>query len=397
MKYDRLSRARMGLILDAPFFGTLLMRMPMVRDDKVQTFCTNGREIRYSQPYLDELNDDEVKGVLVHEVLHVAMGHLWRMDQRNPKLWNKATDYAVNDILDQYARECSEQGRPVPWRLREDWLLDPKYKGMSSEEIYARLSQEKEEGGGGGGGGGGKGGDDDDGPTSPGEFEAPKDTKEGAKDGEVPARELPGDWEISVTQAQTAAKMQGMCPGAVGRLVKELVAPKVSWQEVLREFVRRASRDDYAWTKPNRRYTGAGFILPSLFSERMGKIAVAVDTSGSIDQGLLAEFQSEVQATLDECLPEAIEVIVCDAAVHAIQNFEPGDTVEIAAKGGGGTDFRPVFTHLENPEAEEPVCLVFFTDLMGSFPEKEPDYPVLWAAYRSGSIVPPFGEKVEVV
>lgn len=384
---DRITKARMGLIFDAPFFGSLVMRLPMVRDDAQPTFCTDGRQIRYNQAFLDGLSNDELKGVLAHEVAHVALGHLWRMGQRDPQKWNAATDYAINDLLTSYCAEVKTAGKITPWALPKDVLLDPQFSGMSSEEIYRLLPDGGEDGDGAGAG--------------PGQFEAPKeDGPDGAEAKDAQA--LEEEWTIAVTQAAQAAKMQGNCPGSVARLVEELVTPKVPWREVLREFVRRTAKDDFSWRKPNRRYGattaggGARVMLPSLYSERLGRIAVAVDTSGSIDQETLADFQGEVQAALDECRPEGIEVIVCDARVHRVQNFEPGDAVRIDAVGGGGTDFRPVFEHLQDA-GEDPECLIFFTDLAGTFPAVEPEYPVLWAAYRAGGATAPFGEVTTVV
>ena len=158
---------------------------------------------------------------------------------------------------------------------------------------------------------------------------------------------------------------------------------EVSWREVLRDFIRRSARDDYAWNRVNQRHLTRSFILPALHSERMGRLVCAVDTSGSIDHEILAEFQAEVQAALDELRPEAVEIIVCDAKVHATQRFEPSDEVRIDAKGGGGTDFRPVFgadrrgprrgardkrrpdIGGEMEQDEPPAAVVYFTDLQG--------------------------------
>ena len=114
---DRLLRACCGLIAEAPFFGTLILRLDFVRDDAIDTFCTDGKHIRYSQKFLDSLTNEEVKGVLVHEVAHCALGHLWRLGGREPRKWNVATDYAINDLLTTYAHECLHRGESVPWAL----------------------------------------------------------------------------------------------------------------------------------------------------------------------------------------------------------------------------------------------------------------------------------------
>ena len=95
---DRIAKARMGIILCAPFFGSLLMRLPMIADPSIPTFRTNGATIRYNETFAASLSDSDLRGVLVHEVCHCAQGHLWRVGQRDMERWNHATDYQINEI-----------------------------------------------------------------------------------------------------------------------------------------------------------------------------------------------------------------------------------------------------------------------------------------------------------
>lgn len=395
---DRIIKARMGVILSAPFFGSLLMRLKMVRDDSVPTFCTDGRQIKYSEAFAGTLSDAELRGVLVHEVCHCAQGHLWRMGQREPQRWNMAIDYAVNGMLDGYVaeeRKRTEQqngsGRFVaPRELPKGenaGLVDHAYDGLSSEEIYARLPEAS--GGGSAPPTPGNGGAEPRKGASPGEIEQPAEDDASA-DGQ-PSPSLEDEWKVAVTQAATVAKMRGQLPASLARLVGELLEPKVPWRQVLREFIRQQARDDYSWRKPNRRYLPQGVVLPSLHSERMGRLAIGVDTSGSIDDRTLSEFAAEIQAALDECQPEAVEVIYCDARVNGIEEFQPGDVVRLSPKGGGGTAFTKVFEYIDGKD-EAPVCLIYLTDLCGTFPKTEPEYPVLWAATENGKV--PFGQVV---
>jgi predicted metal-dependent peptidase len=440
----RFERARMGLILDAPFFGSLIVRLPVIEDDKVPTFQTNGKRILYNRAYANTLTDAELRYVFCHEIMHCSMGHLWRMAGRDPETWDKACDYVVNQMLDDYA--AGVRGR-VPWSRPKD-ILDvadaPQYRGLAPEEIYRMMREEKlrdertaeepplvES----------PGTDRKPSPAtaapnsqlstlncphgatdlsqslqsqpspSPGigDFEAPQpddDPQPGAEAGAESG--LEEDWEIATVQAERIANMKGNCPGAASHLVNEMKAPKVSWRDVLREFIRQNAKNDWSFRRPNRRHLARGFVLPSLHSERMGRLVAAFDSSGSTRR-FVADFQAEVQAALDECQPERIDVIVCDAKVQCVQSFEPGDAVSIDAKGGGGTDFRPVFDLIENPNSQPstfnaqlsedpPVCVVYLTDLDGTYPTKEPEYPVLWCVppgVGSGRKVP-FGEIVAV-
>jgi predicted metal-dependent peptidase len=385
---ERIAKARMRVILVAPFFGALLMRLQMVRDDSIQTFCTDGESIRYNEAFAAALDDAELRGVLVHEVAHCAQGHLWRMGHRDHRKWNAACDYQINDMLETYVAEekvahSQRHGSArytEPWKLPAGALLDPQYAGLSSEEIYARLPDAPSWQSGGPMRAAALG------QPSPGEFEAPKSKEDGTS--------TEPDWQVAVAQAAMQAKMRGALPASLNRFVGELLYPKVPWRELLRDFMRKLARDDYSWRQPNRRYVHTGIILPSLRSERMGRIAIAVDTSGSVDDKLLSEFQAEVQAALDECSPEAIDVIYCDAAVQHVEEFFPGDAVQLRAKGGGGTDFDPVFEHLEEHAEEPPAALIYLTDGYGSCTCPEPGYPVLWATVGAEKF--PFGQVVAV-
>jgi predicted metal-dependent peptidase len=430
----RFERARMGLILDAPFFGSLIVRLPLVQDDSTPTFITNGKAIRYNRAYADGLTDAELRYVLCHEIMHCSMGHLWRMAGRDVETWNKACDYVVNQMLDDYAAGTKH----VPW-TRPAGLLDvasqPQFRGLSPEEIYRMIVDKQQpppppQDGEKKGKSDGRTGDGQPGPPDPNGAPAPGDQKpetknqkpspgiggfeapppdDGPQEGQEAGAEsgLQEDWEIATVQAERIANMKGNCPGAASHLVNEMKAPKVSWRDVLREFIRQNAKNDWSFARPNRRHLARGFVLPSLHSERMGRLVAAFDSSGSTRR-FAADFQAEVQAALDECLPERIDVIVCDAKVQCVQSFEPGDAVTIDAKGGGGTDFRPVFEIVDDPRKarehdleefdEPPVCMVYLTDLDGSFPAKEPEYPVLWCVppgVGSGRKVP-FGEIVAV-
>lgn len=382
---DRILKARMEVILTAPFFGSLLMRLKMIPDAGIPTFRTDGRVIRYNEEFADSLSDPELRGVLVHEVCHCAQGHLWRMGQRDPDRWNRAIDYAINGMLDSFVTEERSrfEQQHGPGRFVEPWalpggqnvgLLDHAFDGLSSEEIYGRLPESPP-------------GNGSANQPSCGEIEQPAENE-----GNAPSS-LEDEWKIAVTQAATVAKMRGELPASLARLVGELLEPKVPWRQVLREFIRTLARDDYSWRRPNRRYLPQGVVLPSLHSERMGHLAIAVDTSGSIDDHTLAEFQAEIQAALDECQPECVEVIYCDTTINGIEEFQPGDAVHLTAQGGGGTDFRPVFEHLDQAD-EPPVACIYLTDGHGRFPDSEPDYPILWASIDRDFF--PFGQLVAV-
>ena len=199
------------------------------------------------------------------------------------------------------------------------------------------------------------------------------------------------DWAIATAQAEATAKAMGIAAGDAARAIREQVAPKVDWRDVLRRYLSAAAKSDYAWTPPNRRYIARGLYLPSLRSETLGPVVVAVDTSGSIDDATLAAFSAEITAILDEAAPEAVHVVYCDAEVRATESFEPGDAIDLSPQGGGGTAFRPVFDWIARSDIQ-PVCAIYLTDLDGDDFGPAPDYPVLWVSTELTGA--PFGEVI---
>jgi predicted metal-dependent peptidase len=186
----------------------------------------------------------------------------------------------------------------------------------------------------------------------------------------------------------------GKLPGCAERLLGDILAPKVDWRDTLRRFVTERAKADYSWSRPNRRYMAQGIILPGLHSWQMGAIAVAVDTSGSIDAEQLAEFAAELLGIQEDAKPASMVALYCDAAVHRVDEFTPFDPFELrSAGGGGGSDFRPVFNAIAE-RGESPACLVYLTDGFGTFPDSPPDYPVLWVMNSDADA--PFGEVVRL-
>jgi predicted metal-dependent peptidase len=426
---DRITKARVALLLDEPFFGSLLMQLRPVANPDISTMCTDGRTLEYSPKYLDQLNDRQLRTVLAHEVLHPALLHPFRLGDRDLRTANIAADYVINDFLDNYNKDAVARGQSAPfeWPVNENGestvLLDHQYDGMAFEEVYAALwskrpgqsGSDPAEGSGAPGTnpGGGDGQDDpdssgapstkpadgenarsvpnirDDG-TSPGEFKA------GSKDpSEAQAEEA--KWKVAVKNAVSCAKSRGRIPGSVARLVTDLLTPKASWREILRDLITALANDDYTWARPNRRYIQSGFILPSLHNPRLGRIAIAIDTSSSIGHEELNQFMGEIRSILFDCRPEKILLIQCDAEITEFREMDPFDELAVELKGGGGTDFNPVFERLEQEvqSGSDPVALVYLTDLYGSFPTQPPAYPVIWACNNDHETAP-FGTTIRI-
>lgn len=378
---DRIMAARTALVLDQPFFGVLALHLDVVEDPTCGTAWTNGQALGYSPAFVESLTSDELKALIAHEVMHCACGHCWRRDGREPKKWNQAADYAINSVL-------VEAGFQLP----KGGLLDSQFNGQHSEWIYDRLPDVPP-----------------DQKPQPGEVrDLPSDNPTASDDGSGTANDLSNGSQLSQTPTaseaewqqltkQAAALAQGKLPASLRRSILDATRPTVDWRSILRRFVQDTCKADYTWTRPNRRYLASGLYLPSLHSEQCGRIAVAVDTSGSIDDVTLAQFASEIRSIVAEVRPSETLVVYCDAAVNHTDTYGPDDYLELSsAHGGGGTDFTPVFEHLHTSDDMTPVCAIYLTDLYGTFPSEAPDYPVLWAVYGRNESAVPFGERVEL-
>jgi predicted metal-dependent peptidase len=408
---DRLKRTRLNLIMDAPFFGTLAFRLDATLDASVTSAMTDGRTIKINPEFAAKLTEPQLTGLMVECIGHCAMGHLWRRGGRDMEGWNKSADQAIWEIISKL--QTATDGRVT---MPPNGTCDPKYNNLSAEEIYSLIKQEEQQQ---------QGGKPPEKYQSPGAFENPApdpesenqpgddgegegagdndgqgEGKGGAGQAPAPPASLEEEWKSAVTQAATVErqKNQGTLPAWMKSLVDELIEPKVPWTEHVREFCHRLSRDDYSFRRPNLRYLPLGFVLPSLKSERLGPIVGAFDTSGSIfcHPQMVQDILSEFQGVLDLCRPEQMVLMDCDTRVHQQVEFLPGDTLlSFIPEGGGGTDFRPIFEAIELMP-EPPACLIFLTDLWGSFPKTAPDYPVLWANFGHPHEKAPFGTTIYV-
>lgn len=136
-------------------------------------------------------------------------------------------------------------------------------------------------------------------------------------------------------------------------------------------------------------------MMPRLLSQSV-RVAVAMDTSGSVSDDELREFLSEIDALKAQVRAE-VTLHACDdkLAEGGPWRYAMWETLSLpdGIRGGGGTDFRPVFEWLDGDRAE-PDLLVYFTDAEGRFPDREPRYPVVWLV--KGKAPVPFGVRIQL-
>lgn len=419
---EKLIKARIFLTRKEPFFGTLCLHMTMEENWWVPTAGTDGDKLYYNYEFINKLPAHQVAGVLIHEVIHAAMGHIWRRGKRNKHKFNIAADYATNLII-------TDNGYELP----PGCLLDQRYKGMNAEKIYDKLpplkhvcaycgktlkDKEKSTGGGGEGkkdeknkkkknkgsgkdkgkkqsqqtGGGGKEGKQKKKQKGKGSGRGKRsdakspghrccashafwDKPGGEKLSKKQMRRLRRKWKAAMEDANY--KSRGSTPAGFEREVEKL-KPKENWRKILSTYLSQAMTD-FDFMKRDRRLLDQPFYLPDLGNEdSLKNVVFVLDTSGSISQTELSQFVSEIKNLMKYFPQSKGWVMDCDAQVGQIIPLE--DMNKPKSKnwyGGGGTSHVPVFREIKK-KAWTPKVVVCFTDLYTEFPKTKPTYPVLW-------------------
>ena len=387
----RIQKARAALVLDHPFFGSLLFRLKDRPSIAIKTMATDGVSLLWNPEFVETLNAATLAGTLAHEVMHPALRHHLRRSGRDPKRWNIACDYAINPLL-------VDAGLKLP----EGVLLENRYRGMSAEQIYNLIESEEGSDPDSDNGEQAVASDDSDGSSDQSKSGDPSVPETDGGIGQVLDAPAPGDgspsfeeqareWEIAVKQAMTVAQQAGKMPAGLDRTMEGTAAAAVNWRELLRRLWSETTAADYSWMRPNRRHLWRGLYLPGVVKEGVGEIVIAVDCSGSISGRQLRLFEAEARSILEGQRPERVYVLYFDAVVQKVEIYDAGQPISLNPVGGGGTEFGPCFEWVEE-RGIMPQTMVFLTDLFGSFPSSAPCYPVLWAS--TGRRQAPFGEVI---
>ena len=401
---QRFAELKTAMLLNVPFFASVWLDALTLKVGKFPellgeqgTAGTNGRTVWFDEDFLLKLTLPESVFLFCHEIGHCMWLHMARAKQYEsiglhgepfiPQLWNVAGDMIINAML----VECQIGSMP------NGGLLDPRFNSkMLIEDVYKTLLDEqkrKPKQGSGGGGSGGSGGQPGDEYGTTLDTHVPSDS---AKPDETELTEQ--EWRRVIQSAVDGAKAIGKLPATLERLAAELVNPQVRWQDMLRRLVVTTTvRDSTNWSQPHRRRLVTQKVyMPRRSGFTAGTIVVANDTSGSISDAELNTYVSELAEIFSACNPERVFVLSCDAQLHTVEEFDQGHDIRATPpqmKGGGGTNFRPVFDWVEEAGIT-PSALIYFTDLCGSFPDHEPGYPVIWCATSEERV--PFGDVVRV-
>ncbi len=361
-----------------PFFAILSEPCDVLLDasGRVSTACVNehGR-IWISAEFADSLTDLQLAFVLAHEVSHVAFGHFARRGSRDPLAWNIANDFVINLLLS----ECFADSRAVP----PGALLDPKYAGMTSEQVYELLMRKAR--------------------RLRVTWGGPDMVVDGLC-GDMPhdaivalaARGVilsANGWATELARAAARARMAGNLSDGIQRAVNQCIKPKVDWVTQLRQYlsqeVCREGRNVYTFVPCSRRHIAQGTYLPSLVGQGSPRVGFAIDTSGSMDEDDIAAAHAEIDSIRRQYACP-MYVMSADMKVWDGEWVDPYGPLPMP-RGGGGTDFRPVFEHVVAERVPVDV-IVYMTDGEGDFGQ-DPRIPTIWV--MTTHVRPPWGHFVQ--
>jgi predicted metal-dependent peptidase len=374
-----LLRAKSLLTVKYPYFGMLASRLKHEPSVELSGYASNGVRFLYNLDFLERRSIEEVMFILTNCVMHHVLSHQQRRLNRRGKLWQLATDYAINNLL-------AKSGLNIPTGAN----YNKEYEGMYAEEIYDALKEEHF------GESGDAFGENADATPHVSSMEQEVDDAQSFSNIDGIADDLDAQdesqWQYAASIAQEAAQRKGAMPLGLERLGKKVKPSDVDWRFELYNAVNRHMRNNYAFMPPNKKHIHRGIALPSLTSDTLS-LCVAIDTSGSIDDQLLGAFMEEFKTIMQNFPSVKIELIIADAKVHAHHTFQGGERMDFRLKGGGGTDYRPTFDYVE---ANLPMTtmLLYFTDGEGTYPRIPPNYEVLWALSREAKV--PFGRGMVV-
>jgi predicted metal-dependent peptidase len=394
----KLQKAKISLMRSPKFAllsGILMIGKTMV-DETTPTAKTNGRDEIYGRAFVKDLSDKELAFVVAHEAAHKMFRHLsvWRkLYNEDSQLANAACDYVVNLMLKDTDPSETVITLPVhkrgPLKGKPMGLIDERFRGMNTKQVFDILKDEDDQTDKGGGGGNDGGLDEHD-------WDGAKDMSEEEK------KELERDIDQAIRQGIVADKKAGKGAGSLSRELKELMEPKVNWREVLREFVKSTCRakDTSSWRRPNRRLIASDIYMPSMIGQKVGHLVIGVDTSGSIGADDIRDFLSEVKGIAEEVMPERVDLLYWDSQVAAHEEYDEQSVPNIVGstkpRGGGGTSPSCVTSYMKKKHIK-PECVIMLTDgYVGSDWGNDWPAPVLWTIVGGNDAVAPIGKTIHV-
>jgi predicted metal-dependent peptidase len=398
---DRLAAAKLWLTssdaADMPYLSTALYSLVPVATDRVATMTLDQRWRLYLNPAWIAATPVPTIGVhLAHLTWHLLAEHADRardmhVTSTTQQSWEKAADLTIHTLLERAGllRDSASDPASLPP------LPAPATEGLpadrSAEEYFTRLSRLPVT----------SDTDDLDQDATPPTVDHGCGS---ACDGQSRGYELTSAPGLDQGAAQSIRERvaiefrahqsgRGTLPGEWQRWVEQVLEPVVDWRLALAAGVRRglgwaSGHTDYTYSRISRRHAASpGVVLPAL-RRRVPRVAVVVDTSGSMDDGLLSQALAEIDGVLKSggIADNDVTVLAVDAAVHEITRVRDASTARLA--GGGGTDMT-VGIDAALATTPRPELVIVLTDGITPWPATPTPVPLIAAILWRGRGAPP--------
>ena len=366
-----ISKTKLQVRRECQFFGALMLFASIKESKKIDTACTDGKDIFFNQSFLESLNSSEQNALMLHEVLHIALLHVQRRQSRDPMIWNIAADIVVNDLI----------LRNTTFKLPKDAIINNSYKDKSVEYIYEALLKKNK--------------------YKKYSLSISDLGQSVSKFSEEEEQEIAGYWKDKIQVLKNSDlgdenSSQGNLPAGISQEIEVILEPEVDWRHALWRYVGKTPAD---FDDLDRRFLYRGLYLEGLLTEAL-EVSVCIDTSGSISSGLLEQFLGELKGILRSYPHVKCDLFFADSEIdgpyeiHSIEELPP-------VTGFGGTSFVPFFNYLEKNDNNllgSNKVSIYFTDGYGNFPSQTPKDPTMWLVCKDGleTNMFPFGEVIRI-
>ncbi len=354
---NRIEKIKAKLIIEQPYFGTIASTLKSKLNEDLRTFQTSPGLFEYNDDFIQKQTDDQLAFIITNAAMHHALSYQFRKENRLLWLWKMAQNHAINSLL-------VTNGLTPP----NDVEIESRFQNLSAESIYKILEQEIDE-----------------------DKHTPKEVEKFKYEEEFKDQQLDDQTKELTKEMTQKAKLHGDLPLGIDIVIPNIYEGQISWEEELYEVIEQSIKFDYTLSPPNKRYQSLGIALPSL-SGTMVKIVIAIDSSGSINDKLLARFLAEVESIMNSFENFEIDLLIADAKVQQHHILLPGDILEYDIKGGGGTNFANTFEYIDE-NINNVTLLLYFTDGIGTFPNEIYDFETIWILNNS-EVQTPFGQQI---
>jgi predicted metal-dependent peptidase len=355
-----LERVKIALMSnpEVTFFTVIALNLKFIWDEECETAWTNGFEMGFNPRFFLSMSEEERLGVYIHEASHVAYDHMGRLLGRIMSIWNQAADHVINLYLLQRG-----------FKLPSFRLADPRFTGMSTEQVYDILLTEQDT--------------------------LPKNPMEDIRESvDKTPQETQKHVQDLIVRAAVQAKMtheSGNIPGEVEMFIKKLLNPKLPWQTLLQREIHELIKTGYSWMRPNRRFFPT-YHLPSRSVQGPTRATFYIDISGSVAQYQFDIFISEIVGAIKQFNLKEVRIVQFDTHIHHDDTVKSlKELSRVKFHGRGGTHIECILQHMEKTKPE---LAMVFTDGGFFWPRQTFKQRILWLINDNPEWKPLFGRSI---